>query len=319
MITGTPQETDVMVFREEDKLFCAGVSKTPSEQFMVIESGSIETSEDRIIALEGVVGGPAHVAAVTNMRVVQSRIEGLRYSVDHHGSFFYIVTNKDNAKNSKLMRVRCDAAAIDGSRWEEVCAYDPAREVKYVIPFKRGVAVLGREGGCHRVWMVLGNGQGASDVAVNAPWNAIEFAEDMHSIRASGNCIYDTEVIRLKYSSLVTPQQTLEVNFCSGERTVLREKEVPGYDRSLYRTVRTMASSGHSPDVMIPISLVYHRDLLAAGQEVPANAPVLMNGYGSYGHSIDPSFDYSRLPLLNRGVVFAIAHIRGGGEMGRSR
>lgn len=308
-----------MVFREEDKLFCAGVSKTRSEKYVVIGSGSIETSEDRIISLEGVMGGPAHVAAVQNIRVVQERVAGLRYSLDHHGSYFYIVTNKDNAKNSKLMRVRCDAGTIDSSCWEEVRPYDPLREVKYVIPFKRGMAIVGREGGSQRVWMALGDGEQASDIPTNTQWNAIEFSEDMYSVHASGNYVYDTEVIRFKYSSFVTPQQTLEVNFCSGERTLLREKEVPGYDRSLYHTMRVFAPSNHTSNCTIPISLVYHKDLLSEGQLVPVNVPVLMNGYGAYGYSIDPSFDYSRLPLLNRGVVFAIAHIRGGGEMGRSR
>lgn len=320
ILTGTPQSEDVMVFREEDKLFCAGISKTNSDQFIVVESGSIETSEDRIISLVGVLGGDQHKEAVRNMRVVQMRQEGLRYSCDHHGSYFYVVTNKDGAKNSKLMRVRTDAVSLESSAWEEVRPYDPSVEVRYVIPFQRGVAVMGREGGSQRVWMALGDGEGMSDISKDVQWSAIDFPEEMYSVHASGNCTYASDVIRLKYSSLVTPQQTLEVNFCTGAREILREKEVPGYDRSLYRSVRVVAQSTHSPDCRVPISLVFHKDLLNdCDGATPVNKPVLMTGYGSYGYSIDPSFDYTRLPLLNRGVVYAIAHIRGGGEMGRQR
>ena len=311
------------MYQETDKLFSVGVSKTMSEQFVVIESGSIETSEDWVVSLQGVRGGDMHVAAVTNKQVVQARQEGLRYSCDHHGSFLYIVTNKDGAKNSKLMRVRWGGDSLGSERWEEMRPYDAAVEITYVLPFQLGMAVLGREGGSQRAWMVIdenaGTGQGNTDLSSNTPWKAIDFQESMYSIHPTGNRVYDTTVIRLKYSSLVTPQQTMEIDFVTGRRQVLREKEVPGYDRDMYRTARVLAPSAHTPGCHIPMSLVFHKSLLDSENStgLPVNAPVLMTGYGSYGYPIDPSFDYSRLPLLNRGVVFAIAHIRGGGEMGR--
>ena len=286
---GTPVEDDIEIFYEEDETFSTFVYKTKSEDFLMIGSASTLTSEYQYLNANNPDG---------EFKIIQPRMRGLEYQVDHFNNNFYIRTNLD-AKNFRLMKTPVNKT--EKENWEEVIAH---REDVYFADFdilKNYLVVSERKEGITQLRVM--------------PWEGeeyyIDFDEEVFTVRSSTNLDFDTEVFRFSYTSLTTPNSTFDFNLRTKERELLKQEEVlGGFDKNNYVTKRIYATAGDG--TKIPISLVYKKGLEKNG----AN-PTLIYGYGSYGYTMDPSFRLSILPLLDRGFVFAIAHIRGGQINGR--
>lgn len=321
-MTGTSQESDVLLFREDDQLFNVDVHKSASGEYLVIGSYSIETSEERIICLSGVNGRSGHleVCRNENMYLVQNRVVGLRYSLEHRGDRFYFVTNDNKAYNSKVVELPTNSpytGGIDGairdlsaqSKWTDFRPYNDNTEITEILPFRYGLVILGREEGLQQVWVSLPS----ADANCSA-WEKISFKDEIYAVDEINNHCYDAEVVRLRYSSFITPTQIIDVSLVTLEKDILKEQVVPGYDRSKYHCKRVFVPSSID-GALIPLSLLYRKDQLP-NENAPA--PTMLYGYGSYGVCKEPAFDYTIFPMVDFGIVFAVGHIRGGGEMGRS-
>lgn len=340
-VLGTSQSDDICLLTETDGRFWMDVSKTSDDRYLLIGAGSKETSEYYFVDLSGLSGATQHQRELPKrLTCFQTRQQGLRYEdIDHQDGFFYIVTNKDNCMNNKLVRVPVSQyttgvlQTTDSTfhAWQDVRPYNPSEQIDSVLSFRHHLVVAGRALGFSQLWIVP-----YTNERHLGAWQPMSFPEQTYSVWLSDNHVYDSETVRIGYSSFITPRQIQDYNLYNGHITVLKEQTVPGYDRSQY-VCRRMEAKSRDGKTCIPMSLVYHRNILqakspykmdaASGQiredlSRPENcvyhAPTLLYGYGSYGHPIDPTFDFKRLALLDRGVVFAIAHIRGGGEMGRS-
>eukprot|EP00927_Polykrikos_kofoidii_P050146 TRINITY_DN44077_c0_g1_i1.p1 TRINITY_DN44077_c0_g1~~TRINITY_DN44077_c0_g1_i1.p1 ORF type:complete len:989 (-),score=127.50 TRINITY_DN44077_c0_g1_i1:171-3002(-) len=306
---------DASLFEEADKRFCVSVCTTTCGSLLIVSSDSSETSEIRLLDLGDTAAG---------LRRIVPRQFAHRYSVDRRGLWLYALTNKDGAKNSKLCRfpiALLPDVALD--LWEDVWVPSGGTKLDSLKCFQDFIALEGREQGECRIFV-----SGYADEPGSAPLHAIAFPDaSMHSghvltprgataARAafsaglSENAMFQTKVLRYNYSSFTVPTLTYEYTVQTQEHKLLRRADVPKFDAELYRAERIM--SQHRG---VPISLVYRKDIhqhgLAGGP-----FPVLLTGYGAYGCCQDPDFDGNRLSLLDRGVIYAIAHVRGGGEFG---
>ncbi len=286
---GTPVENDVEVYYEADETFNTSVSKTKSKKYLIIGSESTLTSEYRFLDANNPNG---------EFKIIQPRTRGLEYQVDHFGDHFYIRCNLD-AKNFKL--VKTPVNKTEKENWVEVI---PHRSDIFFENFEILKDYL----------VVSEKKEGITQLRV-MPWKggeySIDFDEEVYSVRPDVNLDFDTDIFRFSYTSLTTPVSTFDYNLTTKERKLLKQQEVlGGFDKNNYETKRiyTTASDG----TKIPISLVYRK-----GMEKNGNNPALIYGYGSYGYEMEPSFRLSILPLLDRGFVYAIAHIRGGQIYGR--
>jgi len=303
---GTPQNSDVLVHAESDAKFWMGVDKTASDRFLIIQAGGKETDECHIIDLAGVQGKDAHRQVVAKKVCVRPREFGVRYEVEHHGEKFFIVTNKDGAKCSKLISVDVSAVLSGGqSQWVDVNPYNPKVQIDGILPFKKHLAVFGRENGFEQLWIAKTDG-------ILSQWKRCDWPEAVYSVWQSSNYEFDSSKIRLGYSSLLSPKQVIELDLENFSVQILKEQLVPGYSKSSYRCKRLEATA--KDGTKIPMSMVYHKDF----DPTLSPKPTVLYGYGSYGACIDPTFDFKRSALLDRGIVYCIAHIRGGGEMGRT-
>ena len=308
-------QDDVLLKREPDELFWMGLGKTKDDEFLVISHGSKETSEQHLLNLKQF---PVSLADVPSALVtVAPREPGVRYDVEHHNQKLLIVTNKDNSKNHKLCVAKLHGTShaslthdVQKSQWKDVKPYDEAVQISDVLPFKKHIAVFGRQYGIAQVWIIDAS-KGLGD------WKQMGFPESAYDVHSKDNYEFNSDRLRLVYSSFVTPKQTVDYDMSTDQRTVLKQQEVPGYDASLYSTRRLLVPARDG--VQVPISLVAKKSVFAA---IDAGAgeghKMLLDAYGSYGYPKDPSFSFSRLSLLDRDFVFCIAHIRGGGEMGRT-
>jgi oligopeptidase B len=286
---GTPVSGDVEVFEEGDETFRASVYKTKDDQFIVIGSYATLSQEYRYLDANTPNG---------NFALFQPRERGLEYSVSHFDGNWYIRTNMD-AQNFRLMKTP-DGSTTKGN-WTEV------------IPHREDVLLEGMD--IFQDYMVLSERKNGITQLRVRPWSGeehyIEFGEDAYLAYTSTNPQFDTELLRLGYTSLTTPSSTFDYNMETKEFTLLKEQEVVGdFDKNNYQSERIMIKARDG--VEVPVSIVYRR-----GFEKNGTHPLLLYGYGSYGASMDPSFRSTRLSLLDRGFVYAIAHIRGGEEMGR--
>ena len=281
--------SDDLVYEEQDARFSLGVGKTRSRRFLVLHLGSALTSEVRYMEADDPLG---------EFRVMLPRKQEVEYDASHHGDFFYIRTN-EGAKNFRLMRT--PAANPSRDNWEEVIPARPAVTIEGVDSFEDYLIVYERERGLEKICVRDCNG---------ALSHYIEFPEPVYTVGATGNPEYRTRTLRFVYTSLVTPASVFDYNLETHQRELKKQYEVKGgYDASQYQSERIFAKA---PDgVEVPISLVYRR-----GFEKNGEGPLLLYAYGSYGHSIDPGFSSDRLSLLDRGFAFAIAHPRGGAELG---
>lgn len=275
---------DAMVYQEDDGRFALGLRKTRSRRFIFIELASPLTSETHYLEASDPPG---------EFRVMLARRQGVEYDASHHGEHFYIRTN-DQAKNFRLMRTPAANPSSEG--WEEVIAARTAVTIEGVDSFEEHLVIYERERGLEKI-CIHGS-------------HYVDFPEPVYTVAPTGNLEFKTRELRFRYTSLVTPASVFDYDIYTRERVLKKQYEVKGgYDASQYRSERIFA---RAPDgVEVPISLVYR-----AGFEKNGTSPLLLYGYGAYGHSIDPVFSSDRLSLLDRGFAFAIAHIRGGAEMG---
>ena len=281
--------SDTLIYQEDDARFNLGLAKTRSRRFVFIELASPLTSELRYLQANDPRG---------DFRVLLPRRQGVEYDASHHGEYFYIRTN-DQAKDFRLMRTPVDNATEAGL--EEVIPARPAITIEGVDSFENHIVVYERERGLETI--CIRDGSGAFS-------HYIEFPEPVYSASATGNAEYKTNLLRFNYTSLVTPASVFDYNIHTRELELKKQYEVRGgYDATQYQSERIFATA---PDgVEVPISLVYRKGFGRNGSN-----PLLLYGYGAYGHSIDPGFSSARLSLLDRGFVYAIAHIRGGAELG---
>ncbi|HUY64973.1 MAG TPA: S9 family peptidase [Acidimicrobiales bacterium] len=289
-----------LVFEEPDERFHVGVRRTKDGTHVVVELHSKVTSE-------------AHVLPVTEpggtFRLVAGRRQGVEYAVEHHGGHFVVLTN-DGAENFRLMATADSAQGPE--EWREVLAHRPDIRLEGFEVFSGHLACYERADGCTRISVIdLGHGHGD-------PWSeplpaavVVPSPEVPATFGGGANLEFDSTVLRYEYSSLVTPRSVFDLDMESGSSELRKQQRVlGGYDATAYVTERLWASA---PDgTAVPISIVRRRDTPVNG-----SAPGLLYGYGAYEHSIDPVFSSIRLSLLDRGFVYAIAHVRGGGELGR--
>lgn len=297
---GASNGPDTCLYREDDEVFSACFGKTRSARFIIVGSSSSETDEFYFIDLEAGPDAP--------LTLLQQRIPGVQYSVDHHAHHFYLVTNRDGAINFKLMKT--PVAAPEGEYWTEVMPYNPNMKLDDASCFKNHLVLSGREDGLTQIWimsMTSGTDKESSLLV------RLCFEEPLYSVGVSVNKQFDTQELRITFSSLTTPTSTYDVNMSTQKKVLLKEQPCPNYDRSLYASQQIFCPSADG-STTIPMSMVYRKDKRTAG----APTPVHLYGYGSYEICVDPDFRSTVLPLLDHGVVYVIAHIRGGGEMGRS-
>ena len=287
---GESVRSDVAVVHEPDVLFNLRVQRLRSGAFIVIESSSFTQSESRVI-------DAAHPGRAP--RLIAARRAGVEYSVEHGNGHFWIVTN-DGAPNFKVARVPDTAA--DLTKWTD---WLPARAdvfVEGVDIFREHAVVTERRDGLRHLRVTAQGASAAHDVT---------FPEAAYAVTVALNPMFDSRVLRFSYSSLVTPATMFDYDMTTRERTVKKQQEVlGGYDSAKYGVERRMARARDG--VMVPVSIVYRLPLVKDGRR-----PLLEYAYGSYGANTEPTFSSNRVSLLDRGVIYAIAHIRGGQEMGR--
>jgi oligopeptidase B len=292
---GTPYAADVLVFEETDERFNIGAGKTRDGKYIVMESASHTASESRALAADEPEG---------EFTVICPREDEHEYSVDHRNGLWFIRTN-DKGRNFRLVT----APVTDASRenWTERLPHREDVMLEEVDLFSAFYVACEREDGLPRlrVWRFV------ADTAVAESMGEIAFPEPAYSAHPHVNRIFDSTAFRYGYQSLVTPSSVFEYDLGTGESTLLKQVEVPGgFDRTLYASERTHATAADG--VKVPVSLVYRKDQRKAGKN-----PLYVYGYGSYGYSLPMGFNSSRLSLLDRGVVMAYAHIRGGGDLGK--
>ncbi len=289
---GTPTSQDKEVYHEADETFGTYVYKTKSDKYIIIGSGSTVSNEYRYLDADKPNG---------TFKMIQPRERGLEYSVDHFGDKFYIVTNKDGATNFKLMQTPVSKTGKDN--WKEVIAHREDVLLEGIEIFKDYLALQERKNGLAQIRVKKWNDP-KSDYT-------IDFAEEAYTAAIGANPDFNSKTLRFEYSSLTTPNSTYDFNMATKERELLKRQEVVGdFNSENYEAKRIYATAADG--TKIPVSLVYKK-----GVQLNGNNPTLLYAYGSYGYSTNPSFSSVRLSLLDRGFVYAIAHIRGGQEMGR--
>lgn len=287
---GTPASDDVLVHREDDERFFCEVSNTKDRDMVLLEMGSKITSEVRVCPADDVDAGFA---------VLVPRRQGIEASVEHANGAFFVLTN-DDALDFRVVTVADDAVGTDPSAWIDAVPHTPGVRIEDVDVLRDHLLVSERT-------------EAATRLRVRRLSTGEEFLvdqdEEVSTVAAGGNDDMDWPQLRFTYTSLVTPATVIDLDLVTGERHIRKVQPVlGGYAAADYVSRRLWATADDGERV--PISLVHRRDRTAAG-------PVLLYGYGSYEISIDPGFSSARLSLLDRGWAFAIAHVRGGGEMGR--
>jgi oligopeptidase B len=288
-VLGTPASEDVLVRQEDDERFFTGIGVTKDERFLVMEVGSQVTSEAWILETDDPTG---------SFRVVQPREQDIEYGIEHHGDRFFVMTNADGAENFKLMSA--PEATPGREHWTEVIGHRPDVKLSGLDVFEDHLVLFERERGVRQIRVRrLSDGDD----------HVIEQPEEVSTASGGSNPEFHSRVMRYGYTSLVTPSSVFEYHLDTRERTLRKQQPVlGGYDAEQYVTERLWATAADG--VQVPISIVSRRDRAAGG-------PLLLYGYGSYESSMDPAFSSLRLSLLDRGFAYAVAHIRGGGEMGR--
>jgi oligopeptidase B len=291
---GTPHETDVLVLEEEDERFNLGVGRTRDGKFLVLESASHITSESRALPADQPLG---------EFTLIAPRHDDHEYYVDHRHGQWFIRTN-DRGRNFRL--VTAPVASPGRDHWTELIPHRDAVMLEDVDLFAGFFIACEREDGLPRlrIWRFAGDGPAAAQSA------QIAFPEPAYDAHPHVNRVFHTTSIRYAYQSLVSPSSVFDYDVVTGASTLLKQLTVPGgFDRTLYASERIHALA---PDgARIPVSLVYRKDRFARGEN-----PLYVYGYGSYGYSLPIGFNSNRLSLLDRGVVMAYAHIRGGGDLG---
>jgi oligopeptidase B len=292
---GDNPSEDVLVHFEADESFFVDIARTRSQAFLLLELTSHSTSEVRFASAD---------LPDEPFRTIEPRRAGIEYTVSHHDDRFFITTN-DGAPNFRL--VTAPSASPSREHWTEVLPHRPDVKLDSTDAFRSHLVVYEREAGLRQIRILdLADGVLGRD-------HLVAFPEPVYALHQHENPEFDTGLLRFTYTSMVTPSSVVEYGMADRSWTVRKQTEVlGGYDPARYRSERLFATA---PDgARVPVSLVYQLPLERPG----GPRPLLLNGYGAYGVSYDPSFSSSSLSLLDRGFVVAIAHIRGGEEMGRA-
>lgn len=285
---GTAEE--VLVYEEKDPTFSLDLKQSKSGEYIIITSYSTLSSECRIIPSAN---------PLVKAQLFAAKQPKVEYYIDHGDGVFFIQTNQ-NALNFKVMQ--CAPNATQASQWKEFIPHNDSVLIENIEVFKDYIVLSERQNGLQKLQIV--------NYKTNEK-HYLNFGEETYTAYASTNKNFDSNILRFEYSSLTTPNSTFEYNFISREKILLKQQEiVGGYNSNAYESKRLYATTADG--VQVPISLVYKKDQLKN-----QGNPLLLYGYGSYGISEDPYFRHSILSLLNRGFVYAIAHIRGGEELGR--
>jgi oligopeptidase B len=291
-VLGTDPSQDVEVYREKGEAFNAFVYSSKSEKYIIIGSHSTVSAEYRILEADNPIG---------EFRLFQKRTRNLEYDIAHYNGDFYILTNKDKATNFKLMKTSEKATSIEN--WVEVLPHREDVLLEDISIFKDFLVVEERSNGLNKIRIIR--------------WDQTEdfylpFNEETYSAGVYNNPEFDTNVIRYGYNSMTTPSSIIDFDVVLKTKEIKKEQEVLGgkFDKNNYISERVWATSHDG--TKIPISLVHHKNT-----PLTTDTPLLLYGYGSYGHSIDAGFSTTRLSLLDRGFAFAIAHVRGGEYLGR--
>ena len=289
-VLGTDVSEDVAVFEEPDSTFSVYVYKSKSRKYIFIGSYHTLSTEIRFLNADNPNG---------EFRVLNPREKDHEYSVAHFENTFYILTNW-KAKNFRLMET--DVGHTSKDNWREVIPHRDDVLLHEIDVFKEYLVLTERENGLRQIRIM--NQRDASE-------HYIDFGEETYVAYTMDNHEFDTHLLRFSYSSLTTPRSTYDYDMMTREKTLLKRQEVVGeFDPAQYHSERHYAIADDG--AKIPISLVYRKGVARDGKN-----PLLLTGYGSYGYSQDPYFSSVRLSLLDRGFVYAIAHVRGGSEMGR--
>lgn len=288
----TSSEIDELVYEEKDETFGVGVYKTKSQKYIVISSYSTLTSEHKILNADKPDG---------TFKVFQPRIRGLEYSISHFEDSFYIVSNSDKAQNFKLSKTSEKNTEINN--WIDVIPHRENVLLEGIDIFKDFLVISERENGLNKIKI--------------SKWDKsssyyLPFNSETYTAYTTTNIDFKTSKLRYSYQSLTTPSSVIEFDMLTKEKKILKEQKVlsVSFKKENYISKRLWATA--SDGTKIPISLVYHKDT-----KISSNTPLIQYAYGSYGSTIDPYFSTVRLSLLDRGFIYAIAHIRGGEYMGR--
>ena len=282
---------DELLYEEKDEMFGIGVERTRSRGYILLTSASHTTSEVRYVSADRPEGA---------LSVIEPRQSGHEYYVEHHGDKFYIRTNAGGARNFRL--VSAPTSDPRKENWKEVIPHRPGVMLDSVDFFKDFYVVTERGNATPRLRVF--DIKTGKEVDIKTP-------EPVYTIFLGANHEFDTDKIRYNYQSFITPSSVYDYDVKTGRSELLKQQPVlGGYDPTLYKSERVYATA--SDGVKIPVSLVYKKDLKLDGSR-----PMLLNAYGSYGIPSNVTFSSARLSLLNRGVVFALAHIRGGGDLGK--
>lgn len=289
---GTDPSEDVLVYQEDDETFYTYVFKSKSKKYILIGSDSTMTSEFRFASA---------ARGTTDFKVFQERTRGLEYAVSHYDDAFYIQTNKDKATNFKVMRTPEYQTAMQ--HWEDLIPHREDTLIEDVEIFKEYLVISERSNGLNKIRIK------SWDDSVDY---YLPFDNETYDAYPTTNIDFDTHILRYAYNALNTPASVVDFDMKTQEKTVLKEQEILGgnFSKDNYKMERIWAPA--QDGAKIPISIVYHKETMLDG-----NAPLLQYAYGSYGSTIDPSFSSIRLSLLDRGFIYAIAHIRGGEYLGR--
>ncbi|HUR77450.1 MAG TPA: S9 family peptidase [Acidimicrobiales bacterium] len=290
-VLGDEAADDQTIYEDDDDRFFVGVRRDPAGRFVFVHSESKTSSEDHFLSVEDPLGP---------LTVVEPRRDGVEYRTDDDGDRFVILTNADGAADFKV--VTAPIHAPGRTNWADLLAHRPGTRVTEVSPFKAFLAIGERHDALTTI-RIIDRASGQQ--------HAMHHNEAVYVAEIDANPEFDTTVLRFSFTSLNTPMTWIDYDVVTKVPTVVKQQEVLGdFSPSNYVTAREWATAADG--VKIPISIMYRKD-----KAVDGTAPALLYGYGSYEISIDPSFSVARLNLVDRGVVFAIAHVRGGGEMGR--
>jgi oligopeptidase B len=287
---GSDPHDDILVYEEADPGFFVGLGKTQSNRFIVIACHDHETSEVQLIPAYDPTAAP---------RLVAKRKKGVEYSLDEAGGTLFILTNADDTKDFKIVIAPVNTPEPDN--WRDLIGHEPGRLILSATSYAGHLVRLERLSGLPRI-VIRRLDDGAEHV--------IDFDEEAYSLGLAGGYEFDTTTLRFSYSSMTTPSEVYDYDMESRERVLCKQQEVPsGHDPARYVTRRIMAPAPDGESV--PVTLLYHSDTPLDG-----SAPCLLYGYGAYGIAIPAAFSVTRLSLVDRGFVYAIAHVRGGKDKG---
>jgi oligopeptidase B len=288
----TDSAEDTLVYFEKDDTFSVEVTKEKSKKYLVISSSSTMTTEFRTLLADQPDG---------EFKVFQKRVRGLEYDIAHFGEHFYVLTNKDDATNFKLMKTPELATAKEN--WVDLIPHREDVLLEDIDIFRDFLVVTERFNGLNTIRIMPWSGEGAY---------YLPFESETYTAYTSTNVDFDTDILRYGYQSMATPASIIDFNMKTMEKKIMKEQEVLGgkFDKNNYTEERVWATA--QDGTKVPISMVYRKELKKDGSN-----PLLQYAYGSYGYSMDATFSSTRLSLLDRGFIFAIAHIRGGEDLGR--